>query len=102
MLINRNSHKKSSEVSTKTRSTPASLSVIGQATKQTTVKINGLLLAKKLTLDYLKKNYLQTTTVLSTEKKRTYYLKYRFPLISTYTQSSYIDFLIHIHTIFLT
>ena len=38
MLINWNSHKKSSEVPTKTRSTPASLSFIGQATKQTPVK----------------------------------------------------------------
>ena len=59
MLINRNSHKKSSEVSTKTRSTPASLSFIGQATKQTTVKwsvvskeINTRLLKKKLSTNY--------------------------------------------------
>ena len=38
MLISKNLHKKSSEVSIKTRSTPASLSFIGQVTKQTTVK----------------------------------------------------------------
>ena len=34
----RNLHKKRSEVSVKTRSTPASLSFKGQATKHTTVK----------------------------------------------------------------
>ena len=41
MLISRNSHtsKRSSQVSTKTRSTPASLLFKGQATKNTTVKI---------------------------------------------------------------
>ena len=38
MLIRRNSNKKSSEVSIKTRSPPASLSFKGQATKHTTVK----------------------------------------------------------------
>ena len=38
MLIRRNLHNKSSEVSIKTRSTPASLSFKGQATKHTTVK----------------------------------------------------------------
>ena len=38
MLISRNLHNKSSEVSIKTRSTPASLSFNGQATKHTTVK----------------------------------------------------------------
>ena len=38
MLISRNLHKKSSKVSIKTRSTPASLSFKGQATKHTTVK----------------------------------------------------------------
>ena len=38
MLISRNLHVKSSEVSIKTRSTPASLSFKGQATKHTTVK----------------------------------------------------------------
>ena len=38
MLINRNLHLKRSEVSIKTRSTPASLSFKGQATKHTTVK----------------------------------------------------------------
>ena len=38
MLISKNFHKKSSEVSIKTRSTPASLSSIGQVTKHTTVK----------------------------------------------------------------
>ena len=38
MLINRNLHKKSSEVSIKTRSTSDSLSFKGQATKHTTVK----------------------------------------------------------------
>ena len=38
MLISRNLHMKSSEVSIKTRSTPASLSFKGQATKHTTVK----------------------------------------------------------------
>ena len=38
MLISRNLHKKSSEVSIKTRSPPASLSFKGQATKHTTVK----------------------------------------------------------------
>ena len=38
MLISRNLHNKSSEVSIKTRSTPASLSFKGQATKHTTVK----------------------------------------------------------------
>ena len=37
MLISRNVHKKSSEVSIETRSTPASLSFKGQATKHTTV-----------------------------------------------------------------
>ena len=38
MLISRNLHMKSSEVSIKTRSTPASLSFKGQATKHTTAK----------------------------------------------------------------
>ena len=38
MLISRNLHMKSSKVSIKTRSTPASLSFKGQATKQETVK----------------------------------------------------------------
>ena len=38
MLISRNLHMKSSKVSIKTRSTPASLSFKGQATKHTTVK----------------------------------------------------------------
>ena len=38
MLISRNLHNKSTEVSIKTRSTPASLSFNGQATKHTTVK----------------------------------------------------------------
>ena len=38
LLISRNLHKKSSEVSVKTRSTSASLSFSDQATKQTTVK----------------------------------------------------------------
>ena len=38
MLISRNLHMKSSEVSIKTRSPPASLSFKGQATKHTTVK----------------------------------------------------------------
>ena len=38
MLISKNLHKKSSEISIKTRSTPASLSFIGQVTKHTTVK----------------------------------------------------------------
>ena len=38
MLISRNLHKKSSEVSIQTRSPPASLSFKGQATKHTTVK----------------------------------------------------------------
>ena len=38
MLISRNLHNKSSEVSIKTRSTPASLSFNGEATKHTTVK----------------------------------------------------------------
>ena len=38
MLICRNLHKKSSEVSIKTSSTPPSLSFKGQATKHTTVK----------------------------------------------------------------
>ena len=38
MLISNNLHKKSREVSIKTRSTPASLSFIGQVTKHTTVK----------------------------------------------------------------
>ena len=38
MLISRNLHKKSSEVSIKTRSPPASFSFKGQATKHTTVK----------------------------------------------------------------
>ena len=38
MPISRNLHKKRSEVSIKTRSTPASLSFKGQATKHTTVK----------------------------------------------------------------
>ena len=37
-LISRNLRKKSSEVSIKTRSTPAPLSLKGQATKHTTVK----------------------------------------------------------------
>ena len=37
-LISKNLHKKGSEVSIKTRSTPASLSFIGQVTKHTTVK----------------------------------------------------------------
>ena len=38
MLISRYLHKKRSEVSIKTRSTPASLSFKGQATEHTTVK----------------------------------------------------------------
>ena len=38
MLISSNLHKKSSEVSIKTRSTPASLSFKGQASKDATVK----------------------------------------------------------------
>ena len=38
MLISRNVHKKGSEVSIKTRSTPASYSYKGQAAKYTTVK----------------------------------------------------------------
>ena len=38
MLISRNLHMKSSKVSIKTRSTPASLTFKGQATKHTTVK----------------------------------------------------------------
>ena len=38
MLISRNLHKKNSEVSIKTRSTPASLSFKGKATTQTSVK----------------------------------------------------------------
>ena len=38
MLISKNLHKKSSELSIKARSTPASLSFIGQVTKHTTVK----------------------------------------------------------------
>ena len=37
MLLSRNVHKKSSEVSIETRSTPASLSFKSQATKHTTV-----------------------------------------------------------------
>ena len=36
--MSKNLHKKGSEVSIKTRSTPASLSFIGQVTKHTTVK----------------------------------------------------------------
>ena len=46
MLIRRNLHMKSSKVSIKTRSTPASLSFKGQATKHTTVKwsiVNGVI-----------------------------------------------------------
>ena len=39
MLISRNLHKKSSEVSIKTGSTSASLPFKGQATKHTTVKM---------------------------------------------------------------
>ena len=38
MLISKNLHKQNSEVSLKTRSTPASLSFIGQLTEHTTVK----------------------------------------------------------------
>ena len=38
MLTSLHLHKKSSEVSIKTRSTPASLSIQGQDTKHTTVK----------------------------------------------------------------
>ena len=38
MLISKNLHAKSSDVSIKTRSTPASLSFIGQVTKHTTVR----------------------------------------------------------------
>ena len=38
MLISKNLHKKSSEVSIKKKVTPASLSFIGQATKHTTIK----------------------------------------------------------------
>ena len=38
MLISKNLQKKKSEVSVKTRSTPASISFIGQVTKHTTVK----------------------------------------------------------------
>ena len=47
MLISRNLHKKSSEVSIKTRSPPASLSFKGQATKHTTVKWSIALVAFK-------------------------------------------------------
>ena len=43
MLISSKFHKRSSEVSIKTRSPPASFSFKGQVTKHTTVKINGLL-----------------------------------------------------------
>ena len=43
MLIRWNLHKKSSEVSIKTRSTPASLSFKGQATKHTTVKWSNIM-----------------------------------------------------------
>ena len=39
MLISTNLHKKSSEVSIKTRSPPASFSFKGQATKHTTIKM---------------------------------------------------------------
>ena len=38
MLISKNLHKKGSEVSIKTSSTPVSLSFTGQVTKDTTVK----------------------------------------------------------------
>ena len=38
MLISKNLYKKSGEVYIKTRSTPASLSFIGQVTEHTTVK----------------------------------------------------------------
>ena len=56
MLISRNLHVKSSEVSIKTRSTPASLSFNGQATKHTTVKwsIVDTLLASSATLKSVK------------------------------------------------
>ena len=40
MLISMNLHKKSGEVSIKTRSPPASFSFKGQATKHTTVKLS--------------------------------------------------------------
>ena len=40
VLISRNLHEKSSEVSIKTRLTPASLSFKGQATKHTIVKLS--------------------------------------------------------------
>ena len=42
MLISKNLHNKSSKVSIKTRSTPASLSFKGQVTKHTTVKMDHL------------------------------------------------------------
>ena len=42
MLISKNLRKKSSEVSIKTRSIPASLSFIGQVTKHATVKWSSL------------------------------------------------------------
>ena len=62
MLIVSNLHKKSSEVSIKTRSPPALLSIKDQATKHTTVKwsintstIRGLL--RKHTFNYVRSNF---------------------------------------------
>ena len=48
MLMSRNLHKKSSEVSIKTRSTPALLSFKGQATKGTTVKWSIVILGNQI------------------------------------------------------
>ena len=61
MLISRNLHKKGSEVSIKTRSLPASLSLKGQATKHTTVKWSILLFIRivEMEIAYLWKYLLE-------------------------------------------
>ena len=58
MLISRNLHMKSSKASIKTRSTPASLSFKGQATKHTTVKWSiGLILHACVYVRHCKKTH---------------------------------------------
>ena len=63
MLISRNLHMKSSEVSIKTRSTPASLSFKGQATKHTTVKWSIGASSKNLPSGQLWKSHLGALSV---------------------------------------
>ena len=68
MLISGNLHMKRSEVSIKTRSTPASLSFKGQGTKHATVKwsiahILGILLMNSYNTDIFFSNYYNLQSV---------------------------------------